>query len=190
MSETSWALRGMRLRGVSIFLRNTLLEINPEFSPPGAKTVAVLTSVRRTPRSRFGTGVLWRAGGLMDAESNDHHRGDPRVVRFTGAKPPARPSSAIHEEEFAGLSTAKFERFLRAANQQDLAPRRRRAALTLLAIGLIALTALTYFLATRESEEDTAATAEAALLKRAVCQAAVGYMRHPEQLEGVCQVHP
>lgn len=96
----------------------------------------------------------------------------------------------MHQEDFAGLSTAKFKRFLRAANQHDPAPRGARAALTLLAVGLIAVTALTCFLATRETQEDTAPAADAARLKREMCQAEVGLARHPEPLEGICQVHP
>jgi hypothetical protein len=130
----------------------------------------------------------------MDAESNNHHLGEPRVLRFTGAMTPTRPPLASPEAEFAELSIAEFQRFLRAAHSPTrggkVSPLRRTRALTVLAVGLIALTALTYFVATREREEDTAHAAEAARLKREVCQVAMGFTRHSEPLESVCQVHP
>ena len=121
----------------------------------------------------------------MDAESSDRRRGSSPVLRFTRSK-----RTSTMDEEFAGRATAKFERFLRAANQQDLASRRMRCALTRLAVGLIALTALSYILAIRERGEDTAPAAELTPLKREVCHAVMGPTPHSEPIEGICQVRP
>jgi hypothetical protein len=126
-------------------------------------------------RSLVGSGALWRTGGLH-VEKNEG--GGPHVLRFSGAR--TGPPSASLEEDCAGLSTAAFQRFLRAANHSSVAPRRRRTGLTVLALGLITAVALIVVAATRRREEGTARAADAAAarLAREVCQARSGITGH------------